>query len=873
MSRTGIAFAALVLLALGGSKSASAQSAAPAGRLVITVVDQTGGVLPRATVTVTGDEDATRAAAIPPATASDAGVAVVDNLPRGRYTITAEFAGFETVTLRNVRVSGADTRRRITLPLKKLDEDVTVGRDGRSSGLDPRGDAFSTVLTREQIEALPDDPEEMEAVLKAMAPFGATIRVDGFTGGTLPHKSQIRSIRLPRLDSFAAENHGSMRGIGLHIDIMTQPGLGPLRGSADVVLRDDALNARNPFVPVKGDERLHRYGFSTSGTIVPQRSSFSLSASLTRQYDTDNLLAALDDGTTLAEPVRRPVDASSVNARFDQALAGSHALRVSYMRTAYDRQNLGIGGFSLPERGYSTESSQNALRVSENGAIGRRLFTESRFQFQWQDRQSASAFEAPAIRVLDTFTSGGAQQRGGRHVTSFELATDLDYVRGSHSMRTGILLEGASYRSDEFSNYLGTYTFASLDDYLAGRPRTYTRRIGDPNVRYSNLQAGIYWQDDWRVARSALVSYGVRYEAQTRVNQKTAFSPRVSASWSPFRAGHTTLRASAGYFTDWLDMDVYEQSLRVDGFRQQELQILEPSYPDPGGAGEVPPTNRYLLEPDRMTGIRGFTAGADRGFGQRGRVSIGYSWREGSSVLSGVNLNPPSDGVRPDPRFANVIEARPVGSARTHTINLGASLMRLDWRRTFFSTNYSWIRNESNSAGAFSLPASGADLSTEWGPSGPSHRFVTMLSMEPIPDISFSMNVTGQSGLPYNVTTGSDDNGDGLFNDRPAGTARNSVHGAAQWTVNGRLTYSIRLGQPRQGGGGGGTTVIRMGEAGGFGPGGGAGFRIDLYASAQNLLNHDNYVGYSGVMTSPFFARPTNVTGPRKIEAGVRFAF
>jgi hypothetical protein len=353
----------------------------------------------------------------------------------------------------------------------------------------------------------------------------------------------------------------------------------------------------------------------------------------------------------------------------------------------------------------------------------------------------------------------------------------------------------------------------------------------------------------------------------------TNFSPRVTVSWSPFRAGHTTLRASAGYFTDWLEMAVYEQSLRVDGLQQQELQILQPAYPDPGFDGEIPPTNRYLLDPERrMTAIRAFTAGTDRSFGQRGRVSIGYSWRRGSNVLSGANLNPPIAGIRPDPQYANIVEARSVGSSSVHSINVGAVIMRPDWRRTFFSTNYSWNQNESNSAGAFSLPASGGDLSREWGPVGARHRFAAMLNTDPLPNLSLSVMVSGQSGLPYNVTTGVDRNGDGLFNDRPAGVGRNSASGAVHWTVNGRLTYSIRVGQPRQGSGGG-ATVIRMGDAGGFGPGGGAGFRIDLYASAQNLLNHDNYVGYSGVMTSPFFGQPTNVTGPRKIEAGIRFAF
>jgi hypothetical protein len=50
-------------------------------------------------------------------------------------------------------------------------------------------------------------------------------------------------------------------------------------------------------------------------------------------------------------------------------------------------------------------------------------------------------------------------------------------------------------------------------------------------------------------------------------------------------------------------------------------------------------------------------------------------------------------------------------------------------------------------------------------------------------------------------------------------------------------------------------------------------FRVDFYASAQNVTNHHNFVGYSGVITSPFFGQATNVINPRKIELGMRFGF
>ena len=123
------------------------------------------------------------------------GIAVAANLAPGRYTIQVSFPGFETRVIPDVRVRAGDNRREVTLPIQKLDEKISVGRDPATAASDPKSDRFSNVLSKEQIEALPDDPDEMERVLKEMAGPGGTIRVDGFRGGKLPPKSQIRSIR------------------------------------------------------------------------------------------------------------------------------------------------------------------------------------------------------------------------------------------------------------------------------------------------------------------------------------------------------------------------------------------------------------------------------------------------------------------------------------------------------------------------------------------------------------------------------------------------------------------------------------------------------------------------------------------------------
>ena len=868
-------------LALMFATAAAAQSRPETARLVVTVVDPSGAVIPNAKVTVSGQEPGTAKTPIAPAETTMAGTVRFEGIAPGRYAIQAEFPGFQTVIVADVRLRVGETRRSITLPIKKVAEDVTVARDPQTSALDPRGNAFSTVLTREQIAALPDDPDEMERVLKAMAPPGATLRVDGFTGGKLPPKSQIRSIRLPRMDMYAAQNHGGLQGM-LFIDVMTQPGNGPLRGSVDAAYRDEVLNARNPFTPEKGDEGMTQGGASISGTIVPNKSSFFLTAQKAELFDSSNILAAVPGGL-IAHPIRRPTDRLNVNGRFDQALNKDHMLRFSYQRNAVQLDNLGVGSFDLLERGYSTNTSDNFFRMSENGALGRRFFTESRLQVRWTESDSRSVIEAPTIRVLDAFTGGGAQQAGGRHAVEFEAASDLDYVRGVHAFRAGILLEGGRYRSNEFSNYLGTFTFASLDDYEAGRAATYTRRVGDPDVTYNNVQLGVYAQDDYRLARSLMLSYGLRYEAQSLVTDHLNFSPRASLTYSPWKSGRTTFRGGVGYFSDWLGTSVYEQTRRVDGFHQEELNILNPTYPDPGTDGITPPTNRYLLSDALvLPASLGANIGVDQALTPSLRVNVSYSYRRGMSMFRGRNLNGPVNGVRPDPQFSNVVEVQSDAGARAHSLNIGTSLMLLNWRQTFFHANYMLSSSETNTTGAFGLPADGDDLAAEWGPSAPTHRAGGMFSMQPLRNVGVSMNFRAQSGTPYNVTTGADANGDGLFNDRPAGTTRNSARTAAQWDIGMRLSYAIGFGQrPQSAGSTGGQTVIMVGPGGGGGmPGGlGAGaatdkrFRVEFYASAQNITNHRNYIGYSGVLTSPFYGLPTNVLNPRKVEIGMRFAF
>ncbi len=874
-----IAWGALagLCLALGG-QPALAQTARDAS-LRITVLDQTGAIIVNSQVTIVPVDPAGQAIEV----VTDArGEAVAATLAPGRYSVRAEFPGFEPRQIDDLRLrAGSNTRREMKLNLAKVAEDVVVGQDPRDRALDPRGNAFGNVLTREQIEALPDDPDDMEAALKEMGGPGATIRVDGFRGGRLPPKSQIQSIRFRR-DLFAAENHG---GGMVFVDLVTRPGGGPMRGSVDFTFRDEAMNARNAFAPRRSPEQQQNGTFTLSGTLKKDRTGFSFTSNGVNAYDSKTLNAALPE-QHISGSVRRPADRANFSARVDHALTKSHTLRASYQRNGTASRNLGVGDYDLPARAYSRDTTEDVFRLSQSGPVGRNFFNETRFQVRNQSSESSSLTDAPTLQVLDAFTAGGAQIEGGRSGTDIELATDFDYVKGRHSARAGFLLEAGRYRSDDARNMGGTFTFASLAAYEAGRPTTFTQRSGDPLVKYSQVQFGGYIQDDVRVARSLSMSFGLRYEAQTHTDDYLNFAPRFGSTWSPLKSGATTIRGGVGIFYEWYDSQLYEQTLRVDGTRQTDLVVQNPGFPDPfeGGDAVVLPASRYQQAADLVL-PRTFrtNVGVEQAVGKYGRINVGYSFARGSDLFRGRNINAPlADGTRPDSEWGNVTQIESTARSQAHVINTGFNI-NLPWHRTFLFVNYSLAKAMNDTDGAFSLPVDSFDPGAEWGPAQGDvrHRVSGMFNMNLWQGFKLATSFSGNSAPPYNITTGRDDNNDTVSNDRPAGVGRNAARADNRWDLGARLSYTFGFGRRPGADGAGGPQimVIRAGGGGETPMGGFSGgaedkrWRVELYLAGTNILNHTNFLGYSGVMTSPFFGDPTSAGAARKLEVGARFGF
>src|SRR6185295_16822379 len=139
----------VVVCLLAATSLALAQGPAPAplAKLIVTVVDQTGGVIPTANVTIAGLDDATKLPVATPVRTSDKGLATFDSLKPGRYAISADFAGFDPNTLKDVRLKAGDNKHVIVLALKKIQDSVTVRQDTQVAGSN-RDVLFGSALTR-----------------------------------------------------------------------------------------------------------------------------------------------------------------------------------------------------------------------------------------------------------------------------------------------------------------------------------------------------------------------------------------------------------------------------------------------------------------------------------------------------------------------------------------------------------------------------------------------------------------------------------------------------------------------------------------------------------------------------------------------------
>jgi len=785
------------------SQSSAARSSATTGTLRGQVTDPSGAVVANAAVAVLTSGGPTHST-----TTSKTGTYEIGNLPPGKYTVTANAQGFAVFVQSDVDVAaGPAAQFNIALDINVEQQKVNV--EGVSPQLDvnPANNASQVILTGKDLEALPDDPDELQSDLEALAgpsagPNGGQLYIDGFTAGQLPPKSSIREIRINQ-NPFSAEY--DKLGYG-RIEIFTKPGTDKFHGQFSVVGNDSALNTRNPFL---GDATQAPYDsliyMGNIGGPINKKASFFVDV---QRRNIDEI--AVVDATQLGPPesVPNPRTRTNIGPRIDYQLTPSNTLTVRYQYYRDTWENNGVGGLVVPEAGYNTLSTEDTVQITDTQVLSPKAINETHFQYLRDNSSQTPSSTAPSVSVLGAFTGGGSSSGSETDLQDhYELQNYTSISQGNHFLKFGGRLRAVHEVNTSSAGFGGVFTFNTIGDYTAGTPSQFTLDQAaipggpPPTVPVTVVDAGLYVQDDWKLRPNITLSGGLRFETQNAIHDHADWAPRLSFAWGLGGGGKSTpktvLRGGFGLFYNRVTQDIVLNADRLNGETQLLYTVQSSSaaaacyssLTSPSCIGSLaPPTQtKYQINPTlHAPYIIQSAFSMERQVTKIANATLTYLNSRGVHQLLSLNVNAPlpgtpySTGLQPYPSQGPIYQYASDGTfwqnqlIANFNIRAGAKVSLFG----YYSLNYAnsdpigSFNSGSTNAAAFtnSFPSNQYDLKVDYGRASFAIRDkVFMGGTIGLPrGFRLSPFMIFNSGSPYNVTAGEDLSNDSLFNDRPA---------------------------------------------------------------------------------------------------------
>ncbi len=898
----------------GGLLPAWSQGAGGAIRGQVT--DPGGGSIPGALVSANNGQGTSRST-----TADKRGEYALENLPAGTYTVRVSAKGFALAESDVAVGAGAAQTLNFPMSLASAKQSVTVSDSGQSARVevDPSANADALVMRGSDLDALSDDPDDLAADLAALAgpgagPNGGQIYIDGFTGGRLPAKSSIREIRINQ-NPFSAQY--DRIGMG-RVEVFTKPGSDDFHGEIQTHDGSDIFNARNPFTPVKPTwQRLGLEGEVTGP--IGKKTSFFADFEVRKWTENSFVNASTLDKNLqtapIAQAVLTPRRDTEENLKLDRQLSTNQTLtlRYTFARTAIDNQ--GASGFSLPSRIYNYRDGEDTVQFAETGVYGAHTVNETRARYSRLRTSQHGNADLPTTAVLDAFTGGGPPLTlSFTNQDRIEVQNMTTVTHGSHLLRWGGRLRGVDLRDQDTTNYTGTFTFSSLDSYritlmgqqaglsaqqiraAGGGASQFSIAAGNPLASLSQYDVGFFALDDWRARPNLTVSFGLRYEAQTRIDDHRDVAPRLSFAWGLAPAGKTpktVIRAGAGLFYDRVSETLSLDALRRDGVHQQQFVLDSPDfYPVIPSLGEllsnrVPQAIREMDGNIRAPYMGQAGVGVERQLPRNLVLSVNYLHSRGWHNLRSRAITPIGSVAAPDVTSIYLYESSGIFKQDQLVTSLTARVNS----RISFNSSYSFGKANSDTDGAATFPADSYNLRPEYGRAGfdVRHRLQFSGSFAFRWGLRLSPMLVATSSRPFNITIGRDLNGDTIFTDRPS-FATDLSRPSVVRTPFGALDLSPMPGQtiiPRNYGVGPGLVSLNVRLAKTFKLGKEVKGKRDpmeltFTALSRNLLNHPNLALPDGNLSSPYFGESTalvaggggnNASGNRRIEFQCRLTF
>jgi len=625
----------LLLLTFPGAGDLRAQTTA--GALNGVVTDPSGGVVAKAAVRLTDAGGASL-----DTTTNRDGFYEFKGLVPGTYTLKAVAKGFAIVTQENVGILAGKTQQlNIGLVIQIEEEKVEVSDSSTRVDVDPSNNAGTVVMKGKDLEALSDDPDELQSELQALAgpsagPNGGQIYIDGFTAGQLPPKASIREIRINQ-NPFSSEY--DKLGYG-RIEILTKPGTDQLHGQLFVTGNSNAFNSRNPFEGPAAQPGYDSTQYSANlGGSLGKKASFFTNIERRNLNELNVIDAPFVDPTTFqitqfTDTVPNPRTRTNVSQRFDYLVTPGNTLTTRYQYWRNNESGNGVGAFSLPSLGYNLLETEHTFQMSDTQTLSSRTINETRFQFVRENNIQNPLNTAPTIQIQGAFVGGGSTSGLYNDVQNRNELQNITYMTfGKHSIKYGGRARVTKEEKSSDSRFNGVYSFGSrIDPTVSGcnvqnPPSTcpqisglvaYQRTLQSIAAGNTPAQNGggarfyalnfntigsavadetwadgaVFLQDDWRIRPNVTISSGLRYETQNNLGDHADFAPRVGLAWGIDANGRnkspkTVLRLGYGIFYDRFGSDLVLQQQLQNGVIQQQYLVQNPSFFDPARA--VPP--------------------------------------------------------------------------------------------------------------------------------------------------------------------------------------------------------------------------------------------------------------------------------------------
>jgi hypothetical protein len=801
-----LGFIAVVSLAILTSHlSAQTSSGTLRGR----VTDPSGAVIAGATVTASAPSGQQSTAV-----SNNQGVYEIKGLAPGTYTVSAIATGFATDVEPDVALTAGQVQPfDLALGIAVKQEKVEVQEEGTQVSVNPENNAGATIIKGKDLEALSDDPDELQSELEALAgpsagPNGGQIYIDGFTGGQLPPKASIREIRLNQ-NPFSPEY--DKLGYG-RIEVFTKPGTDKYHGQISFNDNDSVFNTKNPFATSEPGYQSEIVNGNIGGPLG-KKASFFFNVEHRNIQD-----VSVVDATTLGpapnyvetpfnQSVPNPSTRTNFSPRLDYQVSKNNTLTARYQFTDESETNAGVGQFSLPSQAYDTHELEQTLQISDTQVLSTNVINETRFQFIRDSTNQTPTQNLttllPTIQVPAAFTDGGTGE--GKLIdreNHYELQNYTSISHGNHFLKFGGRLRVLRDANDSTQNFNGVFNFPSLSalqnlDLNGGTctgivqplppappipcgPNQFSITQGMSSAEVAVADVGLYASDDWRIRPNLTFSYGLRFETQNDIHDHGDLAPRLSLAWGvdggAKKTPKTVLRAGWGMFYDRFLYNEILQQERLDGITQQQYIVANPTFypnlPTPAelSAGTTSPTV-YRTDPNLRAPYTMQSAfSVERQVTKAATVALTYLNSIGDHQLFTLNINAPNPapgGPRPFGGSDNLYQYSSEGVFRQNQliangrVNLGTKLSLFG----FYTLNFA----NSDTGGANSFVSNQYDPLADYGRASFDVRDRVFLGGSVTLPYAFSLNplVIINSGTPFNVVVGQDLNDDSILNDRP----------------------------------------------------------------------------------------------------------